>query len=52
MGFFRYSNTFSMIEFDFCRTLSILKGQIEDKMYFLEWSGARTHESTISPGQK
>jgi hypothetical protein len=37
MGFFRYSNTFSMIKFDFCRTLGILKGQIEDKKYFLEW---------------
>ena len=37
MGFFRYSNTFSVIEFDFCRTLGILKGQIEDKNYFLQW---------------
>ena len=37
MGFFRYSNTFSMFKFDFCRTLGILKGQIEDKKYFLEW---------------
>ena len=36
MGFFRYSNTFSMIEFDFCRSLGILKGQIEDKKYFLK----------------
>ena len=38
MGFFRHSNTFSMLELDFCRTLGILKGQIEDKKYFLEWS--------------
>ena len=37
MGFFRYSNKFSMIKFDFCRTLGILKGQIEDSKYFLEW---------------
>jgi hypothetical protein len=41
MGFFRYSNTFSMIEFDFCRTLGILKGQIEDKKYFLEWGSKK-----------
>ena len=26
-----------MIEFDFCRTLGILKGQIEDEKYYLEW---------------
>ena len=32
-----YSNTFSMIEYDFCRAIGILKGQIEDKKYFLEW---------------
>ena len=30
-------NTFSMIQFDFCRTLGILKRQIEDEKYFLEW---------------
>ena len=35
MGFFRYSNTFSMVEFDICRTL---KGQIEDKKIF-PWVG-------------
>ena len=26
-----------MIQFDFCRTLGILKRQIEDEKYFLEW---------------
>ena len=44
MGFFKYSTTFPMIKFDFCRTLGILKGQIEDKN--ISFSGARTHEST------
>ena len=48
MGCFRYSNTLSMIEFYFCRTLVILKGQIEDKKYFLEWGlNPRTHEPRI-----
>ena len=47
MGYFRYFNTFSMMEFDFCRTLGILKGQIEDKKYFLEWGS-----NPQTPGQK
>ena len=36
-----------MTQFDFCRTLGILKGQIEDKKI-----GAQNRESTIPPGQK
>ena len=39
-----------MIEFDFCRTLDILEGQIEDKNISLSEAG--TNKSTISPGQK
>ena len=42
MGFFKYSTTIPMTQFDFCRTLGILKGQIEDKKI-----GAQNHESTI-----
>ena len=54
MGFFRYSNTFSMIEYDFCRAIGILKGQIEDKKYFLEWGSnpRKYYWSNISSGEK
>ena len=30
-----------MIEFDFCRNLCILKGQIEDILFFLEPTNSR-----------
>ena len=39
-----------MIEFDFCRFLGILKGQIEDNKYFLGWGSNLTSESK-KPGQ-